>query len=55
MGNNDLAEMRAGRMDPEGEGLTNAGRICGIIGTILMVVAGCCFACSIAVPEMRMR
>lgn len=37
MGNNDLTEMRAGRMDREGEGLTNAGRICGIIGTIIAI------------------
>jgi hypothetical protein len=36
MGNNDLAFIRAGRMDPEGEGLTNAGRICGIISTVLL-------------------
>lgn len=35
MGNHDLKEIRAGRMDPEGEGTTNAGRICGIIGTII--------------------
>lgn len=35
MGNNDLKEMRAGRMDREGESQTNTGRICGIIGTIL--------------------
>src|SRR4051812_22466469 len=28
MGNNDLREIRAGRMDPAGEGNTNAGRIC---------------------------
>jgi predicted Zn finger-like uncharacterized protein len=35
MGNHDLAEMRSGRMDREGEGQTNAGRICGIIGTVL--------------------
>jgi hypothetical protein len=35
MGQSDLQEMRAGRMDPEGEGMTNAGRICGIIGTCL--------------------
>jgi hypothetical protein len=35
MGHTDLAEMRAGRMDPEGEGVTNAGKICGIIGTFL--------------------
>jgi hypothetical protein len=33
MGNIDLREMRNGRMDPAGEGLTNAGRICGIIAT----------------------
>jgi hypothetical protein len=40
MGSNDLKEMRAGRMDPEGEGLTNAGRICGMIAAILNF-AGC--------------
>jgi hypothetical protein len=33
LGNNDLKEIRAGRMDREGEGTTNAGRICGMIGT----------------------
>jgi predicted RNA-binding Zn-ribbon protein involved in translation (DUF1610 family) len=38
MGNQDLAEIRAGRMDPEGEGLTNAGRICGMIATILGII-----------------
>jgi hypothetical protein len=37
MGSNDLKEMRAGRMDPEGEGVTNAGRICGMIATILIL------------------
>ena len=42
MGNNDLREMRAGRMDREGEGLTNAGRICGIIGTSLGAVSLLC-------------
>jgi hypothetical protein len=42
MGNNDLQEMRAGRMDPEGEGTTNAGRICGIIGTIKDGIALLC-------------
>jgi hypothetical protein len=35
MGSNDLTAIRAGRMDPDGEGTTSAGRICGIIGTIL--------------------
>ncbi len=32
MGTNDLREMNQGLMDPAGRGLTNAGRICGIIG-----------------------
>ena len=39
MGNTDLAEMRAGRMDPEGQSQTNAGRICGIIGVVLHVLS----------------
>jgi hypothetical protein len=44
MGNADMREIRAGRMDPEGEGSTNAGRICGIIGTVLGVLSLlCCF------------
>jgi hypothetical protein len=38
MGSTDLSEMRQGRMDPDGEGLTNAGRICGIIATIIGIV-----------------
>jgi len=39
MGNNDLREMAAGRMDPSGEGLTKAGKICGMIGVILAIIA----------------
>jgi predicted Zn finger-like uncharacterized protein len=39
MGSKDLKEMRARRMDRSGEGLTNAGRICGIISTILFLIA----------------
>ena len=43
MGSNDLKEIRAGRMDPEGEGTTNGGRICGIIGTFVnLVIPVCC-------------
>jgi uncharacterized Zn finger protein (UPF0148 family) len=44
MGNNDLKEIRAGRMDPAGEGTTNTGRILGMIATILWSVfcVGCC-------------
>lgn len=35
MGQGDLRKMRAGTMDPEGEGSTRAGWVCGIIGTAL--------------------
>jgi predicted Zn finger-like uncharacterized protein len=52
MGNNDLKEMRAGRMDPEGEGNTKVGKVCGMIATILSitaVVVCCLFYALIAV------
>ena len=35
MGSGDLKLMRAGAMDPSGEGLTQVGKILGIIGTLL--------------------
>jgi predicted Zn finger-like uncharacterized protein len=35
MGHRDLAKMQAGTMDPEGQGSTQGGMICGIIGTAL--------------------
>jgi hypothetical protein len=38
MGNNDLKAIRAGQMDPTGEGLTQGGRIVGMIATILTLV-----------------
>lgn len=38
MGNNDLNAMRAGRMDPSGRGMTQAGQIMGIIGTVLSII-----------------
>ena len=38
MGNGDLKEMDAGAMDPTGRSNTNAGRICGIIATILFAI-----------------
>lgn len=38
LANQDLEAMRAGRMDREGEGLTVAGRICGMISVALQVV-----------------
>jgi predicted Zn finger-like uncharacterized protein len=49
LGNNDLKEMRAGRMDPEGEGQTNAGRICGMIATIMMGLSLLCACGFIAI------
>lgn len=39
MGNGDLKKMAAGQMDPEGEGLTKAGKICGMISVILYILA----------------
>lgn len=41
MGNRDLKEMKAGRMDPSGMGLTQAGWILGIISSILGCIAVC--------------
>jgi len=39
MGNEDLRQMKAGRMDPSGRSNTQAGRICGMISTILAIAA----------------
>ena len=38
MGSRDLAEMRCGRMDRSGEGLTQAGQILGVILSALWIV-----------------
>ena len=38
MGSNDLKEMAAGRMDPSGQGLTQAGKICGMVSVILQIL-----------------
>lgn len=38
MGNKDLKQMAAGTMDRSGEGLTKAGKICGMVGVILAIV-----------------
>ena len=38
MGNTDLREMDAGRMDPSGRGNTQAGKICGMISVIYHAV-----------------
>jgi predicted Zn finger-like uncharacterized protein len=43
MGGSDMRKIRAGTMDPDGEGTTQAGWICGIVGVCLnaLVVLGC--------------
>jgi hypothetical protein len=38
MGSGDLKEIDAGTMDPAGRGTTQAGKICGMIATILMII-----------------
>jgi len=38
MGNTDLKEIAEGRMDPTGRDLTQAGRVCGIVGTALVLI-----------------
>jgi hypothetical protein len=44
MGNSDEVEMARGVMDREGKGLTQAGKICGLIAVILSTLAfvSCC-------------
>jgi hypothetical protein len=44
MGQRDLKKMRSNQMDPQGLGTTQAGWICGIIGTILGALAALFFA-----------
>ena len=56
MGTTDLREMEAGRMDPSGQGLTKAGKICGMISVALAVavivigimMVGCLAAAGVA-------
>jgi len=38
MGASDLREIRGGRMDPSGRGLTQAGMVVGIIATIIFIL-----------------
>ena len=38
MGSNDLGEMRAGTMDPQGQNLTEAGRWMGMVHTLLALI-----------------
>ena len=43
MANTDLEEMRSGRMDRDGEGLTQAGRALGVTGLFLICGIWACF------------
>ncbi|MCZ6597523.1 MAG: DUF4190 domain-containing protein [Planctomycetota bacterium] len=38
MGQKDVAAMDAGRMDPSGRGLVDAGRIVGLVGCLLAAI-----------------
>ncbi|WP_303761513.1 hypothetical protein [Alcanivorax jadensis] len=38
LGSKDLKSMAGGNMDPSGEGMTTAGKVLGIIATVLMVI-----------------
>lgn len=39
MGNGDLRQMDAGQMDPSGRGMTQAGKVLGIVGVCLQLLA----------------
>ena len=40
MGKSDLKKIRDGAMDPEGEGTTKAGMVCGMISFVISCVVG---------------
>jgi hypothetical protein len=40
LGSYDLREIREGRMDPTGEGMTRAGQVCGIVATGFLALCG---------------
>jgi hypothetical protein len=48
LGNADMKKIRAGTMDPQGEGHTNAGRIIGIVATIYGLVSCLCIIVAFA-------
>ena len=57
IGSGDLKAMDAGTMDPSGRSLTNAGKICGMIATIIAIVAvvlvGLLIALGVAIPVFQ--
>ncbi len=50
MGNNDMKEMEAGRMDPEGKQLTQVGKILGMVSTILAIIGFCIGGAIVLIP-----
>lgn len=53
MGSQDIAEMKAGAMDPSGYSITNAGRTCGVIATLLNAVGLALIVLVFAFAAMR--
>jgi hypothetical protein len=39
MGNDELKAIAEGRRSPEGQGMAQAGKVCGIVGTVLLGLA----------------
>ncbi len=48
LGHQDLRDMSAGVMDPAGRGMTQAGKILGMISVALVVLVGMVYACIFA-------
>ena len=55
MGSHDLAEMRAGRMDKSGEGLTQVGRVLGMILSLLWIFVAVVFGLFILLAAVTGR
>jgi hypothetical protein len=53
LANEDLREMDAGWMDPSGRDLTNAGRICGMVATALLLIPAVVIALMLALSALR--
>lgn len=52
MGGEDIREIDAGRMDPTGRDLTQAGRVLGIVSVVLQAGIVLFFCCFIGIAEM---
>jgi predicted RNA-binding Zn-ribbon protein involved in translation (DUF1610 family) len=53
MGNGDLKEIHAGRMDPDGEGQVHAGMVCGMIGSIIGGIGAALLCCCCGIPFLN--